>query len=114
MSKLTLPEAAHILGMLPWQAELVLGETDYDLDAVEQVAQVRYRPVAHRHDRFSYWVSTAQAAEILGVSTARVKQLCVAEEIPYLAHRTGTRLMRRHHVQAIADARKQRRLGREG
>jgi|SRR3954453_24247500 len=105
MSQLTLPEAAHILGMLPWQAELVLGETTYDLTAVEQVAQVRYRPGAHRDDHYSYWVCTAQAAEMLAVSTARVKQLCSADKIPYVTHRTGTRLMRRHEVQVIALAR---------
>jgi hypothetical protein len=105
MPELTLQDAAHILGMLPWQAELVLGETSYALTAVEEVAQVRYRPGAHRYDRFSYWVCTTQAAEMLGMSTARVKQLCSAEKIPYLTHRTGTRLMRRHEVRAIATAR---------
>jgi len=105
MSAVTLAEAAHILGMLPWQAELVLDETQYDLDAVEGVAQARYRPGAHRHDRFSYWVGTAQAAEILGLSTARVKQLCSAEKIPYLFHRSGARLMRRHQVEVMANAR---------
>ena len=102
---MTLAEAAHILGMLPWQAELVLGHIKYDLDAVEDVAQSRYRPGAHRHDRFSYWVGTAQAAEILGLSTARVKQLCAAGKIPYVFHRSGARLMRRHQVEVLANAR---------
>jgi hypothetical protein len=105
MSAMTLAEAAHILGMLPWQAELVLGRIQYDLDAVERVAQSRYRPGAHRYDRFSYWVGTAQAAEILGLSTARVKQLCTAEKIPYVFHCSGARLMRRHQVEILADAR---------
>ena len=101
---MTLAEAAHILGMLPWHAELV-GGIHYDLDAVEVGAQSRYRPGAHRHDRFSYWVGTAQAAEILGLSTARVKQLCAAGKIPYVFHRSGARLMRRHQVEGMANAR---------
>lgn len=110
MSAVTLSEAAHILGVLPWQAELVLGEVEYDLDVVEGVAQTRYRPGAHRRDRFSYWVGTAQAAEILGLSTARVKQLCTAEKIPFVFHRSGARLMRRHQVEVMANVRGGRRF----
>jgi hypothetical protein len=108
MSSLTLDQAAHILGMLPWQAELELGEMQYTLAAVEGVAQVRYRPGAHKCDRFSYWVCTAQAAGILGLSTARVKQLCSTEKISYLAHHSGTRLMRRHEVEVMAKQRRRK------
>jgi hypothetical protein len=64
---LSLEEAAHVLGMLPWQAELVLGQTRYALTDVERIAQVRYQPAAHQYDRFSYCVTTGQAAKILGV-----------------------------------------------
>src|SRR3954453_12972262 len=105
MSAVTLAEAANILRILPWQAKIVLGEIQYDLDAVEGGAQARYRPGAHRHDRFSYWVGTAQAAQILRLSTARVEQPWRAEKIPYLFHLSVARLMRRHQVEVMSNAR---------
>jgi hypothetical protein len=101
----SLTDAAHVLGMLPWEAEEILGAGPYELDAVEQAALEHYRPHAHARDPYSYWVTTTQAAAILGISDVRVKQLLNAEKIPFQRHRSGKRLMRRHPVRVIGNAR---------
>jgi len=51
-----------------------------------------------------------QAAQILGVSIQRVKQLLDKDFLPYLTHRDGTRLMRRQQLETVANARLSRRL----
>jgi hypothetical protein len=71
----SLTDAAHVLGMLPWEAEEILGAGPYELDAVEQAALEHYRPHAHARDPYSYWVTTTQAAAILGISDVRVREL---------------------------------------
>jgi hypothetical protein len=69
----SLTDAAHVLGMLPWETEEILGARPYELDAVETAALEHYRPHAHARDPYSYWVTTTQAAAMLGVSDVRVK-----------------------------------------
>lgn len=101
----TMEGAAHILGMLPWQAELILGPGPYELEAVETAALEHYQPSAHRSDRFSYWLTSGAAAELMGVSPARVKRMVTADRLPYVTHRSGLRLLRRHQVEVIANAR---------
>jgi hypothetical protein len=39
----SLTDAAHVLGMLPWEAEKILGAGPYELDAVETIALEHYR-----------------------------------------------------------------------
>lgn len=106
----TIDGAAHILGMLPWQAERILGPGPYELEAVEQSALEHYQPSAHRSDRFSYWLTSGAAAELMGVSSARVKRMVTADRLPYVTHHSGLRLLRRHQVEVIANARESRLL----
>lgn len=51
-----------------------------------------------------------QASDILGVSIQRVKQYLDKEQVPYVLHRNGVRLMRREQLETVANARKARRL----
>lgn len=106
----SIEDAAHILGMLAWQAERILGFGPYDLEAVEKAALEHYQPSAHRADRFSYWLTSGTAAELMGVSPARVKRMVTADRLPYVTHRSGLRLLRRHQVEVIANARGSRLL----
>jgi len=58
------------------------------LAEVEALALVeRYSWRRHTHDPDSYWVSVMQAADILGVSVQRVKQLLDKDFLPYSTHR---------------------------
>jgi hypothetical protein len=107
---LTIDAAAHILGMLAWQAERILGPGPYELEAVEISALDHYQPSAHRADRFSYWLTSSTAAELMGVSPARVKRMVSADRLPYMTHHSGLRLLRRHQVEVIANARESRLL----
>jgi hypothetical protein len=107
---LTIDAAAHILGMLAWQAERILGAGPYELEAVESSALDHYQPSAHRADRFSYWLTSSTAAELMGVSPARVKRMVSADRLPYMTHHSGLRLLRRHQVEVIANARESRLL----
>jgi hypothetical protein len=96
--------------MLAWQAEKILGAAPYDLEEVEKAALEHYQPSAHRSDRFSYWLTSGSAAELMGVSPARVKRMVSADRLPYVTHRSGLRLLRRHQVEVIANARGSRLL----
>jgi len=78
---------------------------------VDDVLKQHYRPHAHARDPYFYWVTTTQAAAILGISDVRVKQLLNAEKIPFERHRSGKRLMRRHQVEVIGNARQSRKHG---
>lgn len=109
-SRQTIDGAAHILGMLAWQAERILGPAPYELEAVERAALEHYQPSAHRADRFSYWLTSGTAAELMGVSPARVKRMVAADRLPFVTHRSGLRLLRRHQVEVIANARESRLL----
>jgi len=100
-----LEDAAHMLGMLPWQAERILGPGPYTLEALDDAAMEHYQPPAHRQDSYSYWLTSAQAAKVLGISVARLKQLATTDRVPYVVHRSGQRLMRRHQLEVIANAR---------
>ena len=70
-SEMSIDLAAHILGMLAGQAERILGAGPYELEMVEKAALEHYQPSAHRTDRFSYWLTSGAAAELMGVSPAR-------------------------------------------
>lgn len=109
-AELTIDGAGHVLGMLAWQAEKILGPGPYELEAVEKAALEHYQPSAHRADRFSYWLTSGTAAELMGVSPARVKRMVSADRLPYVTHHSGLRLLRRHQVVVIANARESRLL----
>ena len=90
-------------GRFPHARRHLAASLPYELDVVEQAAQVHYRFPDHREDPYSYWVDTEQAAAILGGSAVRVRQLCAEGRIPFLLH-AGVhtkRMMRRHQIEVI-------------
>jgi hypothetical protein len=103
-------DAARILGCTPAQAAELLDGDPATLEHVEQLAFHRYRWKAHVDDPDSYWVTVKQASNILGVSIQRVKQYLDNDQVPYVLHRNGTRLMRREQLETVANARTARRL----
>lgn len=105
---LTIFEAAHILGLSPEQARRVLDERQPDVDELEQLAMEHYPWHTHARNDDSYWCTSRQAAKVLGLSYQRVKQLLDDDRLPYLVHRSGARLLRRHQVEVIANAREAR------
>lgn len=102
-------EAAEILGMHELSvARLVMrgvlrkpakgARRALDRAEVERLALERYRP-GH-----PYWLTTPEAADVLGVTRARVHQLVTAGRLPYVEH-GGRHYFRRPQVEVIANAR---------
>ena len=124
MGPLTIFEAAHILGLPPAKARRVLQQHDLTgprtkkvhaaIPQIELIAMETYpwHAHAHAHDDQSYWLTATQAAEILGLSIARVKQLLDQYRLPHVLHRSGARLIRRRQLEVIANARVSRELRR--
>ena len=71
---------------------------------VERLALERYACKDH-----PYWTTTAGAAEILGVTQRRVRQLVHRGFLPAVQHE-GRWYFRRHQVAVIANARESRKL----
>ena len=69
-----------------------------DRDEVEQLALDRYTPGP------PYWLTSAEAGEVLGLTPTSVNRLARAGKIPAVRH--GRRwLYRRHQVEVLANAR---------
>lgn len=66
---------------------------------VEAMAAELYPWRRHVHDPQSYWVTGAQAADVLGVTVARLDQLSDAHQVPFLRHEDRTRLYRRSELE---------------
>lgn len=69
---------------------------------VESLALTHYDWWRHLHDPHSYWVTVSRAARILHLSPSLVEQMLDEDRLPYVAHVTGVRLMRRHEITARA------------
>ena len=82
MDQITVFDAAHILGTTPQEAKQLLGDREITLDEAETLALEHYPWKEHVDDPDSYWVTVKQAAQVLGVSVQRVKQLLDAELVP--------------------------------
>ncbi len=77
------------------------GGAVFDRADVEVYLARRYRP-----DRpSSYWVDTAQAAEVLGITPATVRSLIHRDRLPGIRHASGRFLLRRQQVEVIANSR---------
>ena len=121
MDEVTIFEAAHVLGCPLATARELLEERGLAigsgltarLDDLEELAVTQYKWKAHIDDPDSYWVTVSQAAEILDLSTQRVKQLLGQDRLPHVEHHSGVRLMRRAQVEILANARVARVLGSE-
>lgn len=59
-----------------------------------------------------YWMSVSEAADILGVTPARVRQLARSGRIPALRH-TRVWVFRRHQLEVVANARDARKFAGE-
>jgi excisionase family DNA binding protein len=120
---LTLGEAAHILGCSVHKVQMLIKAGDLtggaryqhralNRDQVEHLAVQRWKPPRPGivDDATSYWVTTTQAAELLGVGRTRVGQLVDRGFLPCVHSPRGHRLFRRGQVEVIANARLSRRL----
>jgi excisionase family DNA binding protein len=80
------------------------GGADFDLADVEEYSLRRYRPgVPH-----SYWATTGEAAELLGVTPAWLGSQVAAGRLPGVRHPSGRLLFRRAQVEVIGAARESR------
>ena len=116
----TLAEAARILGASVWTVRRHIDAGDLPVSGpverrrlsradVEQLAVTLSSAVDPLDDgEPSYWVRNQGAAEILGVSPQRVRQLIDAGRLPADRHSSGCWLMRREQVLTIANAREAR------
>lgn len=59
-------------------------------------------------DPDAYWLTSQQAADLLGVSRQRLGQLGDKGFVPFIRHRDGVRLYRREQLLTIANAREAR------
>ena len=120
MEPITLFDAAHILGLPPEKSRRVLQAHGYvgprssrvkaSVTQLEQLAMDTYPWHTHAHNNDSYWLTSRQAAEVLDLSSARVRQLLDEDRLPHLVHRSGARLLRRSQLEIIANARLSRQL----
>ena len=79
-----------------------------DRDAVEQVSLARL-PLRRRPGPHPYWATTREAAEVLGVSRARVRQLADSGRIPAVWREDGHHwYFRRPQLEVVANAREAR------
>jgi excisionase family DNA binding protein len=74
----------------------------YDLDELEQMSLARLKPRGGGHP---YWLTVAEAAEVLGVVPTRVRALMDKEKIPHVTAPNGRRYVRRHQFEVVANAR---------
>ena len=112
---ITTSDAAEILGVsknavykLVSRGTLVkdspYARAQLDRCAVEDIALERVR----RGVRNPYWATCEEAAELLGVTQRRVRQLATKERIPGRLHR-GRWYFRRRQLEVVAHARDSRR-----
>jgi excisionase family DNA binding protein len=79
-------------------------------DDVETYAAAQFQFRRYRRSD-SYFVTTASAAELLGVSRPRVIQLGDKGFLPYLVACNGWRLYRRQQIQVVGNSRLARGFG---
>lgn len=71
--------------------------------AVEKLALELWRP--RRHVAGGYWATTTEAAEILDVTSGRVRQLIACELLPAVRASGGSWLFRREQIVVVAKGR---------
>ena len=121
MERISVLKAASILGCGRRRARTLLAQHGFiggshihsiaTLEDVEAIARGGYRWKRHTSDTHSYWVTSGQAAEILGLSIPRLKQLATAGRLPFVTHDDGTRMFRREQISTIANAKEGATLG---
>jgi hypothetical protein len=68
---------------------------------VEAMAAELYPWRRHVRNMRSYWVTGAQAADILGITIGRLDQLSDSHQIPFVRHEDRTRLYRRSQLELM-------------
>lgn len=113
----TLAQAARILGCSRstvrrhfLAARLVSHDGRYEHRTLsraedETLALELYDWRRHVDDPESYWLTSHQAAEMLGISRQRLGQVGDKGFLPFVRHRDGVRLYRREQLVTIANAR---------
>lgn len=115
----TLAEAAAILGCSISSVRRRIGEgrllggAPYEnralsQTAVEALAVEVYPWWRHVHDPVSYWLTEAAASAVLGVNRSGLGHLARADRLPYVVHRSGTRMYRRAQLTVMGNARRER------
>jgi predicted site-specific integrase-resolvase len=111
----TLEEAGRILGCTPTTVERhiragrltrhgeryqrrALSRAEVEALAVELYRWTRNEPP----NPWSYFVTGKRAADVLGVSRARLGQLAHADRIPYVQHPSGRRLYRQAQLEVMS------------
>jgi hypothetical protein len=97
-------DPAVVLGCSPDEAAALLAGKRVTPGEVESVAASAYDWRRHLRDPRSYWVTAAQAARILRRSPGDVRRMLDGGRLPYVAHASGVRLMRRHQLEELAAA----------
>lgn len=116
---ITLAEAAYILGSSTSAVRrlILAGRLSHgrryehrciSRSEVEALATELYDWRKHLQTPESYWLTGQRAAEVLGVNTARLKQLAARGFLPHETHHDGTRLYRREQLEVVANAREAR------
>jgi excisionase family DNA binding protein len=77
------------------------GAAVFDRSDVEHYLARRHRP----GQPDAYWIDTAEAAELLGVTPAWVRTLVHRGNLPGLRHASGRLLFRRQQIEVIARGR---------
>ncbi len=72
---------------------------------VEAPACELYHWRAHTHDPESYWVTGEAAAELMGVSGARMRKMAAEDRLPCVVHVDGIRPYRRAQLDTLANSR---------
>jgi excisionase family DNA binding protein len=92
----------HILGCSREEAVELFHGRPVTPGEAEAIAERSYRWRRHLDDPKSYWITTAEAARILGLTPRQVKRLLDCGQLQHVRHGSGVRLMRRAHIVALA------------
>lgn len=98
-------DPVHVLGCSPEQARRLFHGRPVTPGEAEAIAEKTYQWRSHLHDPESYWVTSSQAAQILGVPTQQVRRLLDRHRLPFVRHASGARLMRRRQIEELASKR---------
>ena len=95
-------DPARILGCTEDEAVALLAGKPVTPGEVEALATRHYDWRAHLRDPRSYWITVTEAARMLRTSHTVVKRMLDDGRVPFVAHVSGVRLMRRHEVEERA------------
>jgi len=98
-------DPAQVLGCTEAEALRLLAGKRVTPGEVESVALEHYDWRRHAHDPSSYWVTATQAARILHKSPSMVRRMLDEGRLPCVEHVSGVRLMRRHQIEEVREAR---------